>query len=137
MTYRFSTDTAEMDRPTILRWLSEESYWAKGRTAERLATAMDSSLNFGMFDNDSGTQVAYARVITDRVTFAWLCDVFVAEEVRGNGVGVALIESVCAELEPMNLRRVGLTTLDAHGLYERFGFEPVANSETWMAKVAG
>jgi len=136
MTYRFSADPTEMDRPTILRWLSEESYWAKGRTAERLDTAMDNSLSFGMFDTDNGAQVAYARVITDRVTFAWLCDVFVSHDVRGNGVGVTLIENVCAVLEPMDLKRVGLTTLDAHGLYERFGFEPVATSETWMAKVA-
>jgi GNAT superfamily N-acetyltransferase len=135
--FRFSSDPAEMDRPTIIRWLAEESYWAQGRTAERHSIAMESSLNFGMFDTETGAQVAYARVITDRVTFAWLCDVFVSEDARGQGVGVAFIEQICAVLDPMNLKRVGLTTADAHGLYEKFGFGPIPKPETWMAKVAG
>jgi N-acetylglutamate synthase-like GNAT family acetyltransferase len=95
---------------------------------------MDASLNFGMFSPD-GEQVAYARVITDFATFGWLCDVFVSDEVRGQGVGVALIAGITAQLDPLNLKRVGLVTADAHGLYERFGFTPLEKPEMWMAKM--
>ena len=97
---------------------------------------MDSSLNYAMFDETTGEQVAYARVITDRATFAWLCDVFVIDEVRWRGVGVALIDGVCRELDPYGLRRTLLATADAHGLYARFDFEPLAQPERWMARLA-
>jgi GNAT superfamily N-acetyltransferase len=137
MAYRFSHDTAEMDRAWIHQWLSTESYWALGRTREAHDRAMDASLNFGMFDTDAGRQVAYARVITDGVTFGWLCDVFVSDAIRGRGVGVALMEGVTAALEPMNLKRVGLVTADAHGLYEKFGFTALEKPEMWMARVRG
>ena len=70
--------------------------------------------------------MAYARVVTDLVTFAWLCDVFVDSGVRGRGVGVALMNNVCLLLEDLNLKRVVLATGDAHGLYEKFGFESLA-----------
>ena len=134
MTYRFSDDTADMDRAWIHAWLSEQSYWARGRTRETHDRAMDNSRNFGLFDTDTGAQVAYARVITDTVTFGWLCDVFVTDALRGQGVGVQLIEQVLAVLEPWGLKRVGLTTADAHGLYARFGFGAVPNPETWMVR---
>jgi len=136
MTYRFSAETSEMDRPRILGWLAEESYWAQGRAADVHDRAMDHSLNFGMFD-EAGEQVAYARVITDFATFAWLCDVFVSDDVRGHGVGVALMQGVHDILEPMNLKRWGLVTADAHGLYERFGFTALEKPEMWMARLAG
>ena len=97
---------------------------------------MDASLTFGVVESSSGAQVAFARVITDGVTFAWLCDVFVIEDVRGAGVGVALIAGVTAALEPLNLKRTALVTADAHGLYEKFGFTPLEKSEMWMARMA-
>ena len=83
---------------------------------------MDASRNYGVYDNDTGEQLAYARVVTDGVTFAWLCDVFVASEVRGHGVGKMLVAGVVAELEPLGLKRILLRTADAHGLYAQFGF---------------
>ncbi|TFB75044.1 N-acetyltransferase [Cryobacterium flavum] len=134
--YRFSARTGDMDREQIHAWLSREAYWATGRPRALQDAAIDASTNFGMFDSASGRQVAYARVVTDSVTFAWLCDVFVDPKVRGHGVGVALMENVCALLDDLNLKRVVLSTGDAHGLYEKFGFEPLAQPEKWMARTA-
>ncbi|GAA1823133.1 GNAT family N-acetyltransferase [Agromyces salentinus] len=134
--FRFSTDRDEIDRALVHRWLSIDAYWALGRPRERQDAAIDGSRNYGVFDEASGQQVAYARVITDGVTFAWLCDVYVHPSVRGRGVGVALIEGVVADLEPLGLRRTMLATADAHGLYERFGFEPLAEPARWMVRLA-
>ena len=126
----------EMNREWIHDFLANDSYWAQGRTRETLDRAMDASLNFGMFDAATGTQVAFARVITDTATFGWLCDVFVDESVRGRGVGVSFIEHIMTVLEPMSLKRVGLTTADAHGLYEKFGFAPIQDTAPWMVRSA-
>ena len=104
--YRFTTDRADVDRAAVHRWLSERSYWARGRSR-------------------ATQDAAFARVVTDGATFAWLCDVFVDEEHRGGGVGVALVAGTVAHLEALGLPRVVLATADAHGLYERFGFAPV------------
>lgn len=134
--FRFSTADAEMDRTRIHEWLSADAYWALGRSRAVQDAAMDGSRNFGMFDA-AGRQVAYARVITDGATFAWLCDVFVDPAVRGRGVGVALIEGVCAQLEPLGLKRMALVTGDAHGLYAKFGFEPLQDPAMWMARTEG
>jgi len=134
--YRFSARADDMDREQIHAWLSREAYWAKGRPRTLQDAAIDASTNFGMFDSASGRQVAYARVVTDSVTFAWLCDVFVDPKVRGHGVGVALLENVCAVLDDLHLKRFVLCTGDAHGLYEKFGFEPLVQPEKWMARTA-
>jgi GNAT superfamily N-acetyltransferase len=131
----FSTDTARLDLERVHAWLAEESYWAIGRSRAAHEAAVAASRNYGVYDRDSGEQLGYARVITDGVTFAWLCDVFVAVEARGRGVGVALIKQIMATLEPLGLRRIGLTTADAHGLYERFGFRPLEEPEQWMARM--
>ena len=115
----FSDDPARLDRARIHTWLAEESYWAEGRPRAMQDAAIDASWNFGVYDRATGAQLAYARVVTDRVTFAWLCDVFVARDARGRGVGVALVDGVIAALEPLGLKRILLATGDAHGLYER------------------
>ncbi len=135
--FRFSTDSGDIDRALVHRWLSEQAYWALGRARDVQETAIDASRNYAMVDTETGAQVAYARVVTDGATFAWLCDVFVTPDVRGQGVGRALIDGVVADLEPFGLRRVVLATADAHGLYERFGFAPLAEPERWMARVIG
>ncbi|WP_338145255.1 GNAT family N-acetyltransferase [Cryobacterium suzukii] len=109
-TYRFSSDNSDIDRAKVHRWLSEESYWAKGRSRATQDQAIDVSRNFGVYETISGQQVAYARVVTDEVTFAWLCDVFVTPEVRGQGLGVALIEGIIDVFEPLNLKRMLLST---------------------------
>ena len=132
MTYRFSNDLAEIDRDHVHNWLSTQAYWALGRDPEVHAAAMAGSRNYGVFAAD-GTQVAYARIITDGATFAWLCDVFVDPSVRGEGVGQLLVGSIVAELEPLNLRRTMLVTADAHSLYEKFGFGVPANMDWLMA----
>ena len=132
--YRFSCSTSEVDRELVHRWLSEQSYWAQGRKRSVQDAAIDNSRNYGVFDQESGEQVAYARVVTDGVTFAWLCDVFVDASVRGRGVGVALIEGVVSDLEPLGLKRIALATGDAHGLYAKFGFEPLAEPWKWMTR---
>lgn len=130
--FRFSTDPSDIDRALVHRWLSQQSYWALGRARDVQDRAIDGSRNYAVVDAETGAQVAYARVVTDGATFAWLCDVFVSPDVRGNGVGVALIEGVIADLEPLDLRRIALATADAHGLYEKFGFAPLAQPERWM-----
>ncbi|NNC12816.1 GNAT family N-acetyltransferase [Planctomonas sp. JC2975] len=132
--YRFSSRTADIDRDTVHRWLSEESYWATGRARSTQDAAIDASRNYGVFDAKTGQQVAYARIVTDGVTFAWLCDVFVDPTARGNGIGVGLIEGVVADLEPLKLKRIALATGDAHGLYAKFGFEPLADPSMWMSR---
>ncbi|SEB74500.1 GNAT family N-acetyltransferase [Arthrobacter woluwensis] len=132
--YRFSAQLDDMDREQVHRWLSEQSYWAQGRPRRTQDAAMDSSRNYGVFDRATGRQVAYARVVTDAVTFAWLCDVFVDPAVRGQGVGKDLIAGVIADLEPLGLRRVLLATADAHGLYEQYGFGPLDDPSRFMVK---
>jgi GNAT superfamily N-acetyltransferase len=100
------------------------------READR---AIAGSLNFGVYATALGKQVAYARVLTDRATFAWLCDVYVDPSVRGEGVGTALVAAVREELRPYGLRRVLLATHDAHGVYEKLGFTPLERPDQWMA----
>ena len=90
------------------------------------------SLSFGAYD-DAGGLVGYARVVTDHATFAWLCDVYVDPAARGAGVGTALLEAVRAQLADYRLRRVLLATHDAHRVYERYGFAPLAHPEHFMA----
>ncbi len=132
--YEFSPDNARIDRALVHHWLSELSYWAKGRARETQDAAIDASRNYGVYEVASGRQVAYARVVTDGVTFAWLCDVFVAPEARGAGAGKNLVAGVMAELEPLHLKRIALATADAHGLYEQFGFRPLDDPTMWMSR---
>jgi GNAT superfamily N-acetyltransferase len=132
--FEFSTDPTRLDRERVHRWLAEESYWAIGRSRAANDAAIAASRNYGIFDRATGEQLAYARVITDGVTFAWLCDVFVAVEARGRGFGVALIDGVIASLSPLGLRRIALATGDAHGLYEKFGFRALDQPEQWMSR---
>ncbi|CAM5553296.1 GNAT family N-acetyltransferase OS=Streptomyces alboniger OX=132473 GN=CP975_06085 PE=4 SV=1 [Streptomyces alboniger] len=133
--YDISADPARIDPGRVHHWLSTDAYWALGRTRDKQDAAMAGSLNFGAYDRVSGEQIAYARVVTDRATFAWLCDVYVAPVARGKGLGTALVAAVRAHLEPLGLGRVLLATADAHGVYEKVGFEPLAVPGNWMALV--
>jgi GNAT superfamily N-acetyltransferase len=135
--FELSTDSSRVDRELVHRWLSEEAYWALGRERAVQDRAIDSSRNYGLYRSSTGEQVAFARVVTDSATFAWLCDVFVDASVRGQGIGSALVAGVCADLEPLNLRRVVLATGDAHGVYAKFGFEPLPNPDRWMSLARG
>ncbi|MEO3939990.1 GNAT family N-acetyltransferase [Paenarthrobacter nicotinovorans] len=133
--YVFSAESDRVDRARVHQWLSEQSYWAQGRVRQKQDAAIDASRNYGVYDIGTGEQVAYARVVTDGVTFAWLCDVFVAAEVRGQGIGKMLAAGVMADLEPLDLKRVLLSTADAHGLYAQYGFTELTEPSRMMARV--
>ena len=117
--FSISTDPARLDVQAIHAYLSR-SYWCEGVPIEIVAKSIESSLCFGLFDGSR--QIGLARVITDKTTFAYLCDVYVLEEYRGQGLGKWLMEAVCSHPDLQNLRRFALVTRDAHGLYEKFGF---------------
>ncbi len=119
--YEVSTDRGRLDVDLIHRFLAEESYWARGVSREIVERSLEHSLCFGVYAD--GRQVAFARAVTDRATFAWLADVFVVQEHRGRGVGETLMRAVLSHPELQTLRRWLLATLDAQGLYRRFGFE--------------
>lgn len=129
--YEIDSNLARMDLDLVHQWLSTDAFWALGRTRETVETAARNSLNFGVFTND-GSQVAYARVATDRATFGWLCDVYVDRDHRGRGLGTRLSEAVVARLRPMRLKRVLLATSDAHEVYARVGFVPMPDPEMLM-----
>lgn len=131
--YEISADPARLDVPRIHQWLSTDAYWALGRPLATQEAAIAGSLNFGAYDTTTGDQHAYARVITDLATFAWLCDVYVAPAARGHGLGITLITAIRDHLTPYGLRRVLLATADAHTLYAKIGFTPLTDPEKWMA----
>ena len=118
--YLISTDPARLDREAIWRFL-RTAYWSPGVARDVVERAIENSLVFGLY-SESATQAGFARVVTDRARFAWLADVFVVEAHRGVGLGIWLIETVLAHPDLATVRFV-LGTADAHGLYERFGFE--------------
>lgn len=126
-----TTDLARIDLDLVHRWLSEDAYWALGRPRATVETAARNSLNFGMLSAD-GALRAYARVVTDRATFAWLCDVYVEPAARGRGVGVRMVREIVERLRPLELSRFLLATTDAHGVYERVGFTALPDPGRWM-----
>src|SRR5271154_2226654 len=128
---RISTDPAELDVSMIHRFLSEESYWANGIARALVEKSIAHSICFGGYIN--GQQVAFARVITDRATFAHLKDVFVLPAFRGHGHGIAIMQAVMSHPD---LRAVAFTlgTGDAHELYSRFGFVPLPAPERSMLR---
>ncbi|GAA1073223.1 GNAT family N-acetyltransferase [Kitasatospora arboriphila] len=131
--YELSTDPERLDRALVHRWLSEDAYWALGRPREKQERAIDGSLNFGVYESASGAQVGYARVVTDGATFGWLCDVYVAPDARGRGLGTALTAAVRDHVAPFGLRRIMLATADAHEVYAKVGFAPLDDPGKWMA----
>ncbi|MEV5014873.1 GNAT family N-acetyltransferase [Streptomyces sp. NPDC053780] len=135
--YEISTDPRRIDAERVHRWLSTDAYWALGRPREKQDRAIEGSLNFGVYDALSGEQVAYARVITDLATFAWLCDVYVDPAVRAKGLGSALVAAVREHLRAHGLRRILLATHDAHGVYEKLGFTALERPGEWMALTFG
>lgn len=121
--YTVSTDPARIDLPTVHRFLSEEAYWSIGVPLGVVERAIAGSVVLGLYHGRD--QVGLARVITDRATFAWVCDVFVLSAHRGQGLGKFLIECARAHPELQGLRRWVLATRDAHDLYEQLGFSLV------------
>lgn len=130
--YEISTDRDRLDADLVHRWLSTDAYWALDRPRELHDRAVASSLNFGLYESISGRQVAYARLVTDYSTFAWLCDVYVCRDDRGKGLGTALVEAIADHMAPSGLNRLTLATKDAHGVYEKIGFRKLVAPEQWM-----
>jgi GNAT superfamily N-acetyltransferase len=135
--YVVSTDKQRIDLNAVHDFLANRSYWAKGRTLDIIRRSIDNSIVFGLYAQDAAgadRQVGFARVVTDYATFAWLCDVFVSETSRGNGLGKWLIQCVVAHPELQNLRLWLLATRDAHGLYAKYGFKVVEEPGRWMTR---
>jgi GNAT superfamily N-acetyltransferase len=135
---RISSDKNELDVEMIYAFLSQETPWAKGMPRETLERAIAGSLCFGGYlDDDSGDspsskQVAFARVVTDHATFAYLCDVFVLPEYRGKGYAHALLTQLFASESLQGLRRIMLATTDAHHVYRPHGFSALSNPGLFM-----
>ena len=127
--YLISTDPARLDPVAIHQYL-RRSYWAEGIPLDVVERSLEGSLCFGLYR--AGRQVGFARVITDRATFAYLGDVYVLEEHRGSGLGKWLMGAVLAHPALVALRRFVLVTRDAHTLYSRFGFTPLRNPAGFM-----
>jgi GNAT superfamily N-acetyltransferase len=130
--YVVSTDPSRLDLDAIHAYLAG-SYWAAGIPRQVVARSLANSLCFGLYD-DAGAQVGLARVVTDRATFAYLCDVYVLEAHRGRGLGKRLLECIGAHPDLQGLRRTTLVTADAHGLYAQFGFRAPARPERLMER---
>ena len=129
--YTLSDDPARLDLDVILGFLSR-TYWCPGIPRATVARAIANSLCFGVYLGE--TQVGFARLVTDRATFAYLADVFVLEPHRGRGLSRALLELTLAHPEVQGLRRWLLATRDAHGLYRKFGFNDLANPALFLTR---
>jgi GNAT superfamily N-acetyltransferase len=114
----------------IYNYLSEESYWSKGITAEKVRISIENSMCFGIYKDNE--QIGFARVVTDKAVFAYLCDVFVLDKYRGSGLSKWLLQTIIAHPDLQGLRRRLLATADAHGLYKQFGFTELNSPENWM-----
>lgn len=130
---KISTEKSLLNIEMIHKYLSEESYWAKTRSLEIVQNAITHSLCFGVYLNDS--QIGFARVVTDYSIFAWIMDLFILEKHRGYGYSKQLMSSISEHPDLQTINRWGLNTVDAHGLYEQFGFQRVSKAEIYMEKL--
>lgn len=131
--FTISTDPARLDLDAVHAFLSTSS-WARGIPRDVMERSIAHALPFGIYEGER--QVGFARVVTDRATVAYLGDVFVLEPWRGRGLSRWLMECVLQHPELQGFRRWFLLTRDAHGLYEQFGFTPLAAPDRWMEKWA-
>ena len=129
----FSSKTEDMDLDAIFKFI-KSSYWGKIRTIEEQEIALNNSINFGLFHN--GNQIAYSRVMTDKVFFAYLLDFYVIKEFQGRGLGKLLMEKILNFPSIKNIDKWMLATRDAHGLYEQFDFKLVKSPEKLMEKLS-
>ena len=129
----FSDDRNLVDIKAVHHYLSTQSYWAKNIPLELVQKSVANSLCFGIYKERQ--QVGFARWVTDAATFAYLCDVYVEQEFRGLGLSKKLMSLMLFHPDLQGLRRYQLATLDAHGLYEQFGFKALENPERQMAIV--
>lgn len=129
--YKISTDKNKLDIKVIHDFLTNRSYWAKGRSFETVKRSIDNSLCFGIYDN-SDNLIGFARVLTDYAVFAYIMDVFILEEFRNLGLGKQLMDYIMHYPDLQGLQRIMLATKDAHGLYEKYGFKMTAIADKLM-----
>lgn len=127
--YEVSTDPGRVDATVVHEFLTN-SYWARGISLETVRQSIENSLCFGVYGH--GRQVGFARVISDRATFAYLADVFILPEYRRRGLSKWLMECIMGHPDLQGLRRWMLATQDAHGLYRQFGFTSLNSPDRWM-----
>lgn len=127
---QISTDKSRLQPEVIHDYLCNHSYWAKGIPMEMVLKSIENSIAFGVYDQEK--QVGFARVTSDKATFAYLADVFILEEYRGQGLSKWLMESIFKHPDLQGLRRWVLATRDAHGLYAQYGFTPLDAPENFM-----
>lgn len=136
--YLLSSDPARLDVAWVHAELSSKAYWALGRTPAAHARMTANSLNFGLYREGADgalQQVGFARVVTDYAAFGWLADVWIAESERGRGLGKWLVRGLLRHPDLVALRRLMLTTHDAHGLYIAEGdFAPLPNPELFLVR---
>lgn len=125
-------DPPDLDLARVHHWLSTDAYWSLGRTRDQVERAAAGSVN--LVAHVDGAMVGYARLVTDRALFAWLCDVYVAPAARGGGVGQALVARSTALTDGWGVTRTLLKTGDAHALYAQHGFGVVGDPELWMTR---
>jgi N-acetylglutamate synthase-like GNAT family acetyltransferase len=128
--YLISTDKNKLDVNIIHYYLSIESYWAQGRSIEKVRTSIDTCLCFGLYHKDK--QVGFARVLTDKMSIGYIADVFVLQEYRGRGLSKMLMKAILEHPELQDFKRWFLLTKDAHGLYKQFGFDSPKEPERYM-----
>ena len=123
--YVIDTDPGRIDIAFVHRYLSEDSYWAKGIPYAVVERSVRGSLCFGLYHD--GRQVGFARLITDHATFGYLADVFIIPDHRGKGLSLELMNAIVTHPDLTGLRRIMLATSDAHGLYRKFGFTQLSD----------
>ena len=128
--YEISTDQDRLDVEVVFRFLSEESYWSPGIPRDVVERSINNSLCFGVYHGEA--QVGFARIVTDKATFALVADVFIVEAHRGKGLSTWLLHEVMEHPDLQGLRRLLLLTSDAHSLYAQFGFTEIGNSWRFM-----
>jgi N-acetylglutamate synthase-like GNAT family acetyltransferase len=128
--YEISTDTHRLNVDVVHKFLSEDSYWSPGIPRTIVERAIQNSLCFGVYHRTA--QIGFARVVTDKSTFALLADLFILEAHRGKGLSKWLMRCIVGHEDLRGLRRVLLLTSDAHGLYRQFGFEELGNPSRFM-----
>lgn len=131
--YEFSADPARLDRARVHELLVSHAYWAAGRSRALQDAAIDASRNYGIYQAGSERQVAYARVVTDGVTFGWLADVVVEPAHRRRGLGRLLVSGILVDLAPLGLKRVLLkASPEGRVLYAALGWTSVDDPDDWM-----
>lgn len=129
-----STDQGRLDVEAVLAFLVHESAWARWMTREVLERAIEHSLCFGVY-TENGRQIGFARAISDFATYAYLNDVYILEEYRGQGLGEWLLNCILEHPNLQGLKRFSLTTIDKQNFYNRFGFTPLYFPERHMEKL--